>query len=94
MYGYNIKMQVNDKKQVILNLLAKKVRELRGEKSQFMLCSENDISGSIISTVERGLKDPQITTLFKIAEALNLKTWQLVKMFEEELPEGFSLIDK
>lgn len=87
-------MQVDKKKQMILKALAKKVKELRGEQSQFMLASKNDISGSIISTVERGIKDPQTTTLFKIAEAFNMKTWQFVKLFEDELPKDFSLIDK
>lgn len=87
-------MQVEKKKQMILKTLARKVRELKGEQSQFMLASENDISGSIISTVERGLKDPQTTTLFKLAEAFNMKTWQFVKLIEDELPNDFSLIDK
>ena len=88
------KEQINKRKQQILDALAKKVTELRGEKSQFILSSENDISGSIISTIERGMKDPQLTTIFKLAEAFDLKTWQFVKLFEEELPEDFCLIDK
>ena len=71
-------MQVEKKKQMILKTFA----------------SENDISGSIISTVERGIKDPQTTTLFKLAEAFNMKTWQFVKLIEDELPNDFSLIDK
>ena len=58
------------------------------------MASENDISISIISTVERGIKDPQLTTLFKIAEALNIKTSDLIKLVEEQLPKGFSLIEK
>lgn len=85
----------NDKrKNLIMKTLGKNIKKLRGEKSQFLLASENDISISIISTVERGIKDPQFTTLYKIAEALNIKTWELVKLVEEQLPKGFSLIDK
>lgn len=87
-------MNVKKNKKIILKSLAKHVRKLRGGQSQFMLSSENDISPSIISTVERAKKDPQCTTLFKLAEALNIKTWQLIKLIEEDLPEDFSLIDK
>ena len=59
-----------------------------------MLASENDISTSIISTVERALKDPQITTFYKLAEALNIKPHKLMKMIEDNLPEDFTLIDR
>ncbi len=81
-------------KKLILEALAKITKELRGDKSQFMFCSENDISTSIISTVERVLKDPQITTVFKIAEAFDMKTSEFIKLIENELPEDFSLIEK
>lgn len=87
-------MQTNDKKQKILNSLAKIIKELRGRQSQFMLASENDISTSIISTVERALKDPQVTTLFKLAEALNIKPHKLIKMLKDDLPSNFTLIDR
>lgn len=87
-------MQVNDKKKIILNSLANQLKLLRKDKSQFILASENDISVSIISTIERGLKDPQLTTFFKLAEALNLKPHQLMKLIEKDLPDNFTLIDK
>lgn len=77
-----------------MKILGENIQRLRGDKSQFILSSENDISCSIISTVERGLKDPQFTTLFKIAEALNIKASELVKLVENELPKNFSMIDK
>jgi len=87
-------MQNTDNKKLILKSLAKHTKELRGEQSQFMLCSENDISCSIISTIEHAKKDPQLTTIFKIAEAFDMKAWQFVKMIEEELPKDFSMIEK
>lgn len=87
-------MQANKKKKIILKALAKTIKRLRGDKSQFLFASENDISVSIISTIERGMKDPQTTTLFKIAEAFDIKAWQLVKLIEEELPKNFFIIDK
>lgn len=87
-------MQIEKRKKLIMKILGENIQKLRGDKSQFILSSENDISCSIISTVERGLKDPQFTTLFKIAEALNIKTSELVKLVENELPKNFSMIDK
>ena len=85
---------MQDKKKIILTALGKTLKYFRGEKSQFLFASENDISISIISTVERGMKDPQLTTLCKIAEALNIKLSDFIKEFESNLPEKFSLIEK
>lgn len=87
-------MQINKKKQKILNSLAVNIQKLRGRKSQFLVASENDISISIISTIERGLKDPQLTTFFKLAQALNVKPHKLMKLIEDDLPQDFSLIDR
>ncbi len=87
-------MQIAEKKKLIMKILGENVIRLRGEKSQFILASENDISSSIISTIERGLKDPQLTTFFKIAEALNIKPSELLQKIEQKLPKDFSLIDK
>ena len=87
-------MQINKKKQKILNSLAVNIQKLRGRKSQFLVASENDISISIISTIERALKDPQLTTFFKLAQALNVKPHKLMKLIEDDLPQDFSLIDR
>lgn len=87
-------MQICEKKKLIMKILGASIVDLRGEKSQFMLASENDISCSIISMIERGLKDLQLTTFFKIAEALNMKPSELLREIENQLPKDFSLIDK
>ncbi len=86
-----------DKKQLILNTLALTLKEFRTQKckkSQFMFAGENDISISIISTIERGLKDPQLTTLFKLAEACETNIVTFISKIIEKLPKDFSLIDK
>lgn len=87
-------MQINENKQKILEALAVITKELRRDKSQFLLFCENDISVSILSTIERGLKDPQLTTIFKLAEALEIKPHEFIKLIEEKLPSDFSMIDK
>lgn len=85
-------MQTN--KQILLNALAKVMRKLRGKKSQFILGSEYEISTSIISNAERGLKDPQLTTLYKLSEAYNIPFDEFIKLIMAELPEGFSLLEQ
>lgn len=87
-------MQINENKQKILEALAVITKELRRDKNQFLLSCENDISVSILSTIERGLKDPQLTTIFKLAEALEIKPHEFIKLIEEKLPSDFSMIDK
>jgi len=86
-------MQVEEKKKLILKALAKVIREQRGSKSQFIFASENDISTSILSLIERGIKDPQLTTLYKLANALGISIIKLITLVDNELPEGFSLLD-
>lgn len=87
-------MQYEKKKKLICNAAGKITAKLRGAKSQFLLGSENDISTSILNTLEKGNKDPQLTTVFKLAEAFNMKASEFVGLIEKELPEGFYLIEK
>ena len=87
-------MQGHSKKEIICKTLGNVARRLRGVQSQFMFSSENDISVSIVNTIERGIKDSQITTVFKLAEVFNMKPSDFIKLVENELPEGFNLIDR
>ncbi len=79
------------KKKVIYSSIAKTVKRLRGSKSQFMLGAEYDIPSSVLSDLERGVKDPQLTTLFKLAGAFGLSISQFMKELEKELPQNFSV---
>lgn len=81
------------KKKLIYKALAKTVKRLRGKKSQFILGAEYDIPSSVISDIERSVKDPQLTTLFKLANAFGLSISQFLKELEKELPENFSVSD-
>lgn len=82
------------KRQLILNALAKTSKRLRGGKSQFMLGAEYDIPSSVISDLERGVKDPQLTTLIKLSSAFGLKTSEFMQEFEKELPTDFTPYDE
>lgn len=88
------KKRIGIKKQLILDALAKTMKELRGNRSQFIIGAENDISTSIISIAERGIKDPQLTTIFRIAEAFDLSVIDFLTKVCEKLPKDFEMIDK
>ncbi len=89
-----MQLSKKEKKQIVPNALAEVLKEKRGAKSQFVFSSENDISISIISSIERGLKDPQLTTVFKLAEALDIPCNEFISLLLKKLPKDFYLIDK
>jgi len=86
--------KAEDKKKILRQALAELLKEFRGNKSQFLFASENDISVSIISNIERGLKDPQLSTIFKLAEACNLSCDKFIELLIKKLPANFYLIEK
>ena len=90
---YN-QLKKDENKKMILIALAQTMKELRGKKSQFIFASENDISISIISTAERALKDPQLTTLFKLAEAYDMSVTEFLTKIIKKLPSNFTMIEK
>lgn len=79
------------KKKIILSAIGKAVKRLRGGKSQFMLGAEYDIPSSVLSNLERFVKDPQLTTIFKLAGAFGLSLSEFAGEIEKELPEDFSV---
>ncbi len=85
-------MQQEDKKKIIRTAAGRILKRLRKNKSLYLLSMEYDISTSLLNSLERGLKDPQLTTIFKLAEALGVKASEFVKIIEDELPENFTLI--
>ena len=82
------------KKKVICKALASAVKRLRGKKSQFILGAEYDIPSSVISDIERAVKDPQLTTIFKLATAFNMSVSMFLSEIEKELPKGFSISEE
>lgn len=86
-------MQYDEKKKLIQKLAGNALKKLRGKKSHYTLSGEYDISTSLLNNLERGLKDPQLTTIFKLSEALGIKASDFVKIIEKNLPEDFTLTD-
>jgi transcriptional regulator with XRE-family HTH domain len=63
------------------------LRNMRQEKglSQEALASRLDmVSNGYISRLESGQKNPTLEMVFKLAEALEIKAWELIKLVEEK----------
>ena len=56
--------------------------------SQERLAQESGLDRSYISLLERGIRQPSLTTLIQIAQALNLSPRELIGKVEEELREN------
>ena len=48
---------------------------------------------SLWADLENGIKDPQLSTLWRIAEGLDIKLHQLIKEVENELGDKFSFLE-
>ena len=60
------------------------MREIREKKgiSQEVISGLADIGRTHLSAIERGLRKPTLETLFRIADALNIKASEIVAMIE------------
>lgn len=56
--------------------------------SQERLAQESGLDRSYISLLERGIRQPSLTTILQIAQALNLSPRELLAKVEEELREN------
>lgn len=72
--------------------IAKVVKSNR-VKSITKSADEIAMGKSIWADLENGIKDPQISTLWRISEALDIKPHILVKLIEEELGSNFSFLE-
>ena len=83
-------MQAHRKK--LQEATAKIVKRSR-KKSITKSSDEIGMGKSMWADLENGIKDPQFSTLWRIAEGLEIKPHILVKMIEEELGENFSFLE-
>lgn len=84
---------MQDRKKELLEIFAKVIKELRGNNSISRLSMEVDISKSIWANIEYAKRDAQLSTLWKISEALDIKPSELLKIIESKLGEKFSFIE-
>ena len=84
------------KEKIILSAIASVIVRKRDEmnKSQRIFAYENDIQKSLLSRLENGLNEPKLFSLWKIANACDMKLSELIKLVEDNLSEDVFLIDK
>lgn len=75
-----------------LGLVIKRERE-KTHKSISLISDEIDMTKSMWADLEKGIKDPQLSTVMRIAEALNIKASVIVDKLEQNLGEDFLFSD-
>lgn len=73
--------------QVDFGLTLQKAR-LERNLSQFELAELSDIDRTFISLLERGIRQPTLTTIFQLAKALKIKPSQMVAEVENRVRRG------
>lgn len=92
-YTRTIIILMQYKKQKLQTALGKVVKELRKNKSISRLSNEIDLSKSVWADLEQGKKDIQLSTFWRIAEALDVSQTFLINMLEEELGKDFTFLE-
>lgn len=69
---------------MVVEIFGKVLRELREEQkiSQEALAEYSDLDRTYISLLERGLRQPTITTIFKLAKALKTSPSKMIEIVE------------
>jgi len=72
---------------MIIEVFGKVLRELREKNniSQEKLAEYCELDRTYISLLERGQRQPTITTIFKLAKALNVSPSALIEKVENQL---------
>lgn len=76
-----------------LQLAVAKTVKTQRKKSITKSADEIGMGKSMWADLENGIKDPQLSTFWRIAEGLDIKPHQLLKMVENELGEKFSFLE-
>ena len=84
---------MQETKRELLKITGNIIKKYRGIKSISLLSNEIELSKSIWSEVEKGNKDIQLTTLWRISEGLNIKPSELIKEIENMLGKDFSFLE-
>lgn len=78
-------------KQAIGNIIKHYRKEQN--KSISLISAEIGMTKSMWADLEKGIKAPQLSTIFRIAEALNIKCSDIITLLEEQLGKDFSMIE-
>ena len=83
------------RKRILLKAIGKivKTKRLELKKGINKFSFEYDIGNGLLTRIERGDTDTKITTLWKLANAFNIKFSDLALLIEKELPNKFNFYD-
>ena len=88
--------EINDKNVRYIKLFGENIKFLRTnltQKSLRIFAYGNDISCATLSRIENGQRIPNLLTLKKIANGLNLALGDLINKIEENIPDSIKIID-
>lgn len=89
-------MQDDCKKKELMKILGQTIKRLRLEKSKsiYKISAESLMSKSTWREVELGIcNDVTLSTLYKIADGLELPVYELLKQVQNELGDDFVITD-
>lgn len=83
------------KKQILLKAVGNVVFNERKKlgKGINKFSFEYDIGNGLLSRLENGTTDTKISTLWKLANAFEIKFSELAQLIENELPENFNFYE-
>ena len=86
-------MQVSKVKQneKICKLLGSLVKELSQNKKKSILAYESDLPRSVVHYIMEGVKDPQLTTFWRLAVGLEMKPSELLALLEKKVGADLDL---
>lgn len=84
-----------EKKDILLNTIGEIIHEKREKIGKGILLHsyEYDLSSSSLSLIEKGKRDPQITTLWKIVNSLDMDFLEFIELLIKKLPKDFKMTD-
>lgn len=83
-----------DNKSKLLKAISEiiKTHRLEQNKSISLVSNEIGMTKSMWADLEKSIKDPQLSTLWRIAEGLEIPLSTIIKELEKNLGKDFSLI--
>ena len=83
------------RKKVLLSAIGNVVKEKRAQinKGILLLSYEYDIPSTSLAKLEKGICDVQISTLWKLSEALGMTFSEFIEEVQKKLPQNFKLTE-
>lgn len=87
------KRDILTSKELLLKTVGELVKSKRLELGKGILLHsyEYDIPSSSLNLIEKGKRDVQLTTLWKIASSFGMNLSEFIKLIENKLPDDFEL---